>query len=172
MLGEAVLNESVEYRGYRVGAVGGFLQGFRRGADLFLQQLRNRISLKRRCAGDHLVEHDAQCIDVCSGIKLEVQHGLGGHVLGGTDQSAGARQGGIDSGIANKLCNAEIEELDLRSALSRAEEDIGGLDISVHDPAGVRGVEGAAEMGSDVENLHQGDRGARLEPGGERLPLQ
>ena len=63
---------------------------------------------------------------------------LGRDVVGGADPGAGARQA---AGRAEPLGEPEVGQVDVLVVALAAEQDVGRLDVAVHQPALVRGVE-------------------------------
>jgi len=101
----------------------------------------------RALAGEHLVEHDAEGVDVGARIGLAGVL-LGGHVVGGAhdDIGPGEAAGGTGGGAGE----AEVGEL---GAPILGEEDIGGLDVAVDDALAVRELQGIANLAGDGEGL-------------------
>jgi hypothetical protein len=50
------------------------------------------------------------------------------------------------------------------------EQDVGGLDVAVHEPGGVRGVEGRGDLHHDRRGLADAERPRAPQPRGEVLP--
>ena len=140
--------------------------------------------------GRHLVEHRAAREDVRPGVEGLAARLLGGHVRDRADRRAGAREvrlghGGRHGAVARAgadglraLGQAEVEELRLAAP---GHEDVGGLDVPVHDAAGVRGLEGVGDLDAEIEQgvELEGSRGEAVAQGfafeqlhgDERLPV-
>ena len=89
--------------------------------------------MERDVAGEHLVEHDAERVDVgLAGHRL-AERLLGRDVVGRAEHPAGQRQ----AFLGQRAGDAEVR--DLRAALL-AEEDVVRLDVAVDDLAVVGGA--------------------------------
>ena len=135
-----------------------------RRVDDGVQHLDRVAPAKRRLAGDHLVEHDAEAEHVAPVIGL-----LSGRLLGRAvahravrDADLGervvrARRGarpGVGALAHQHLGQAEVQDLGLAP---RAHDDVRGLEVAVHDAAGVGDRECVGQLDRDRE------RGKRLE---------
>ena len=142
------------------------------------QDGRNQAGLagaaERRLAGEHLVEHGAERKDVGPGIHLTSLELFRRHVLEGAENgSLAGEQRGRRRGLANRerqrrrLGQPEVEQLDQRrrrGARGADEEDIGRLEIAMHDAAAVSPVE---RLG-DRHRHPEGRRKRQRAPGGAR----
>ena len=94
---------------------------------------------------------------------------LGGDVVGGADPRAGARQA---AGGPEPLRQPEVGEVDVLVVALAADEDVGGLDVAMHQAALVRGVERGGHRRDDAQHALEGqlaavDDLAQVGPGDE-----
>src|SRR4029453_7394116 len=101
-------------------------------------------------AGEHLVEHAAERVDVGPPVDRRGLDLLGGDVVGGADPRAGPGQA---AGRAEPLGEPGVGQVDVASFALAAEQDVGRLDVAVHQPAVVRRVEGGSDRGGDALDL-------------------
>jgi hypothetical protein len=84
----------------------------RRGGQVLHQHLAVALADERHAAGDHLVEHDAEGVDVGAVIDVAAALALlGGHVRRRAHHQAGAGAPRARL-IAGELGDAEVEQLD------------------------------------------------------------
>ncbi len=136
-------------------------------------QLRHVVVLREGdAAGEHLVEHAAERVDVRAPVDGAGLDLLGRHVVGGADPGARAGQ---TAGRAEALGQPEVGEVDVLVLALAADQDVGRLDVAVHQPALVRGVERRADRGGDARDPRQGrscpwsTTWRRLVPGTKRI---
>ena len=101
---------------------------------------------ERELANGKLHNAEAKAPDIRLDCVLLALDSLRCHVCGGTDE-------GVGNGIDQLARNAKITELD---GTSRVDEDVGGLDISVHDVMGRIEICQSSEGGFSnlSENVH------------------
>ena len=142
------------------------------------QKVGHAVARKRGSAGEHFVEHAAECPDVGARVERLAGRLLGAHVGGGTEDNPRVRhRGGRDRRRLRGICRA-IEGFDcLRQTevhhLDRAigpNLDVGRLQIPVDDSLLVRGVEGFRDLARDGQGLADRNRPAG-EAFGEILAL-
>jgi hypothetical protein len=108
-------------------------------------------------AGERLVEHAAERVDVGAAVDAGALDLLGRDVVDRADPHARLRQPALRAGV---LGEAEVGEVGVIGAVAVGDQDVGGLDVAVDEPARVRDVERAAD-------LHEDRRGAAwVEPAG------
>ena len=95
-------------------------------------------------AGEQLVEHDAQRVDVALHRGLAAQQLFRRHVRGRAGAARSARAG------LGQYRQTEIGDAHLALGV---EDDVGGLQIAVHDPALVRGGDAGANLPAHIERL-------------------
>ena len=85
-------------------------------------------------AAEQLVEDDAQGEDVAAGVHRLAQDLLGGHVRGRPERRhvLEALRGRAHRLVGGALGDAEVEDLHVAAL---ADQDVGGLDVAVHDAA-------------------------------------
>jgi hypothetical protein len=114
---------------------------------------------ERRLAGEHLVEHAAERVDVGGRPDLVPRRLLGGHVHRRPDRHARLREL-LTGGIVGRARDAEVGD---ERVLAR-EEDVLRLDVAVDDPLLVRVVERAADLEGDAERVLDGEHPFAVEP--------
>ncbi len=112
--------------------------------------------LVRRAASERFVEHDAERPEV--GAVIDVLPStclLRRHVEGRAEQHPGVCQGAPVRQWRHtrlELGEAEVEELDdPRSAIHLLHEEIGGLDVAVHEAHGMNALQAGADLGRDSQ---------------------
>ena len=123
---------------------------------------------ERRLAGDHLVEHAAQAVDVGSGVEVSLAGALlRAHVRRRAHDDAGAGETVVTAGRADRAADAEVG--DQRVAVL-AEQDVLRLDVAVKDTMAVGVIERPRGLVRDAEGVVQGScrsrriRSRRLSP--------
>ncbi len=102
-------------------------------------------------AGEHLVEHGAEGVDVGASVDPFTADALGGHVGRGAGDHAGPGHGQL-AGEPGGAGDAEVEDLDeLGVGGALCEEDVLGLQVAVHDVEGVGLADRAAHGVDDAE---------------------
>ena len=103
--------------------------------------------MKRRLAGQALVEHAAERVDV--GARVER---LGGDLLGGgVVHRAGEVGGGRSPPSSGGAGEAEVGQVAVLRAALLGDEHIRRLDVSVHEPVLVGRVEGLSDLTDELE---------------------
>ena len=102
------------------------------------------LAVERDVAGEHLVEHDAERVDVGLAVDVVAERLLGRDVVGRAEHAAVGGQ----AVVAQRAGDPEVR--DLGRAL-RVEQDVLGLDVAVHDLVRVR----AAERAGDLDRVGQ-----------------
>ena len=130
------------------------------------RDLDRGLATEGRASGEHLVEHDAGAVDVGGGRHRLPARLLGRHVPRRADDRGGAAVGAA----LGQPGDPEIADLDPASI---GDEDVGRLDVTVHDVFGVRVLERAAEMLGDLAGAQASRRSAALgaAPPGSRRRL-
>ena len=129
--------------------------------------LVRRVATERMVPPDQLVQQDPERELVGPVIDLASLELLGGHV--GERADGGARRGELDRRGSLRAGHLRIDELghpeieDLRGA-ARRDEDVLGLQVAVHDSAGVRRRQAAGDRRRDVQRLRPRQRAAAQTP--------
>src|SRR5690606_36838420 len=110
-------------------------------------------------AGEGFEQHAGQGVDVGAGVGVPGEP-LGGHVGPGADGQAG----GGDRGLTEGAGDAEIDEI---GPAVWADQDVGGLDVAVHQARRVRGVQGGRDLGEDVQGGVRVERAVLGQPRGQ-----
>ena len=103
-----------------------------------VDQLGEVLALERALAGEDLVEHQAERVDVAARRDLAAGELLGRHVGGRARAKRFARRAG----------EAEVGDADLAGAV---EHHVGRLEVAMDDAAFVRGGEAGADLARDLE---------------------
>ena len=104
------------------------------------------LAVERDVAGQHLVEHDAERVDVGLAVDVVAERLLGGHVVRGAEHAAVGGQ----AVVAQRAGDPEVG--DLGQALG-VQQDVLGLDVAVHDLVRVRATERAGDLDRVGERL-------------------
>ena len=107
------------------------------------------LAAERDVPDEHLVEDDAERVDVGLAVDLVAERLLGRDVVRRAEDAAVGRQ----ALLLERAGDPEVG--DLRRALL-VDEDVLGLDVAVDDPARVRGAERAGDLDRVGQRL--GDR--------------
>ena len=113
------------------------------------------LALIRRHAGERVVEHAAQRVDVGARVEALAADLLGRDVAERPDPAAVAGGAGVRG---HALGEPEVGQV---GVVVGAEQDVGGLDVAVDDAARVRRVERAGHLGDDVRRAGRVAGGAR-----------
>ena len=114
----------------------------RRGlARHLLHQPAALLLVERRPEGEHLVERQAERVDVAPAVDLAAER-LGGHVPQGAEDVAGVRQ----VLLVVRLGQAEVGHPDDPVGV---EQQVRRLDVAVDDPLGVRVGQGVGHLDAD-----------------------
>ena len=108
-------------------------------------------------ARHHLVEHDAEGVDVAAPVDSEPLGLLGREVGRGPHHEPGLGDLLVD---ADRPGDPEVGHLDLAVG---GDEDVAGLDVAVDDPVAVRVGERLGDVGGDRGGLGGGERGLRAD---------
>ena len=111
---------------------------------------------KRSLAGRQFVEDDPQTEDVGAMIEVLAQCLFGAHVAGGSEHLAlwvCCMEPVVPSAsvrfLRHPLGQAEVEDLDLAPLV---QTDVGRLDVAMHDPAGMGGIQRVGHLSRDLDD--------------------
>ena len=108
-------------------------------------------------AGESLVEDGPQSVDVGSGVDgMRVSKLFGGHVERRPHEHARRRQGQVGLGKGQ----AKVGQP--RSA-DRGDENVGGLDVAMHDAGAVNSVQGSSDVCHDLRDARRSQNALGLE---------
>ncbi len=143
----------------------------RQRAHLFGHEPRDdclrRAADVRRLAGEHLVRHGPQRVDVGAGIDRAVTRGLlRAHVLRRTERETGLRHA-LAAGLAHGEGDAEVRH----ERLAVGEQDVLRLEIAVDDATAMRVVERLRDGDGESHGLLHGQLLLALEAGAQRLAI-
>ncbi len=102
------------------------------------------LLLERDLAGEHLVEQAPGGVHVRARVDALALELFRGGVVERPDERAHPRA----PGAARRLGEAEVGEVDLLAIALAREQDVGRLDVAVHESVGVRGIEGGGSTGT------------------------
>ncbi len=129
-----------------------------------------------RVPDQHLVEQDAERVEIAAGVERSALRLLGGHVAGGAEDRAGLRLERVDrSLLALDLGDPEIQDLaDLGfvAAGAAGEKEVIGLEIAVNDALLVGLFEREQGLARDAHGLGDLDARGPLQAGAEGLALE
>ena len=141
------------------------MQRRRRVGHLFHGDVDGRVAGERQVAAEHLVQHDPHRVDVRLGADRQAAGLLRREVLGGADDRPHL---GHLLGVG-RPGDAEVGHLE--PALV-GQDHVVRLDVAVHHPLAVGGVERGQRLGGVVDRLGLGQRGAAGDLLLERRPVQ
>ena len=134
------------------------------GVAVLVEQIEKRVPLERRPAREHLVEDDAERVDVAALGRRLAGRLLGGDVLRTADDAAGLRE--LRAG--EDLGDAEVGQLEDAVV---ADEDVRRLEIAMDDAVIVDMLEGRADLEGDVDRVAPREAAAMLDQVVEPAPL-
>ena len=118
---------------------------------------------ERALPGEALGEHAGEGVDVDAVVVGVAGHALGGHVRGGAQREA-RPAGGAVAHLARDAEVGEVGEAPLGGALPD-QQDVGRLDVAVHQAFRVRGVERVGHLGEHVDRPLRRQRAAPQQRG-------
>ena len=113
------------------------------------QLLFQAVTRERTVAGQALIQHTGQRVDIRAGIGLAGAEPLRRHVTEGADHPAGRRQ----AGLAHRARDPEINQI---RKVVVVEQNVGRLDIPMHQPDLVRGVHCLGYLFDDAHRPRRG----------------
>lgn len=131
---------------------------------------------KRQNSGEHLIEDHAQRPDVRAEVHVSRAPELfGRHVRRRAQEHVALRERGgclVGAGV-HHLGDAEVEHLDVHGAVgARDTEEVGWLQIAMHDSESVGFVDALAGLQDDLDGLRDGEGSALLHPSEQILALE
>ena len=139
------------------------MQRLRLLVEMSARDAHRRIAVKRHMPGQHLVEHDAEGIDVgfrCDGRAARL---LGREIMYRSHHAVVIGHGGF----RHRARDAEIGDL---HRTVRHDEDVVRLDVAVYKPGCMCLCERACNLPRDTQRLRYGQRHFLLDPFFERAP--
>jgi len=103
---------------------------------------------------EQLQEREPEGVDVARGRHRLAPDLLGGQICGGADDAAGAGQ----PQVAVAARDAEVGQV---GVAVRVQEDVGGLQVPMHDPVTVDVLQGCRDLGGDRADVHGAGAGRR-----------
>lgn len=101
------------------------------------------VARERTVAGQALVQHTRQCIDVGAGVGLTGRQTLGRHVVPAANRGPG-------TGQARLVGPSGDTEVDQVCEVVLVDQDVGRLDVAVHQTDLVGGVQRAGYLADEV----------------------
>ena len=136
-------------------------QGFERGRDLGILEPRrgwgradvlrddgHRLPRERHRAGDALVDHHAERIEVGPVVEPLSAGLLGAHVMRGAPDR---------SGFVHRLGHGREAEVGELGLIERREQDVGRLDVAMDHPLMVGVIQGDGHLGVESQPRGEGD---------------
>ncbi len=168
------LGQRAEHRALEIArGVGATLaRGLRHRLQVMGQDLGGAVAVEGHRAGQHLVGHHAERIDVGATIHGATRGLLGRHVARVAEGHAQAGGRGVALGL-DQLGQAEIEQLDeARPTPARGQEDVARAQIAMHVAHRVRLHQRLAELGQHVHDGPDGLRPGARQQVGQRLAVE
>ena len=120
----------------------------RRSREVTRDLLLHAVTGERPTGREALIQHTGQCIDVRTGVTLAGGKSLRSHIRPRADHVAGGGQ----LGLAGCAGDPEIDQI---GEIILSDQNVGGLDIAMHQPDSMRGVQ---RRGNLLDNLHRPPR--------------
>jgi hypothetical protein len=115
---------------------------------------RQRKPAERQLAGQQLVQHDPQRVDVRTMVHGHWPLDLfWRHVAERAEDLVRRREGDLDRCPAQELCQPEVGDLHAAAAV---QQDVLRLDVAVHDPRVVGVLQGVAYLPHDFQCVSRG----------------
>jgi hypothetical protein len=102
---------------------------------------------ERHAAREHLVEDACEVVLIAATVELLAEYLLRTHVRGRAEHVAGARE--LSASRLNRLRDAEIHDLHPLRVVRSRDHDVVGLQVAMHDPQLVRGVQRVGDLARD-----------------------
>src|SRR4029077_10834961 len=99
-------------------------------------------------AGQTLVEHTAQRVDVGATVDVSVGDLLRGEVIDRSNEGAAAG-GPLSGDVAGESEVTQVRVVTTAAANTARDEDVGGLDVTMDEAASVCRIKGACDLGDD-----------------------
>ena len=128
---------------------------------------------ERSGAGERLVEHDTQRVDIGRRRHLVAQQLLGRHVHRCAEDLSRGGERRLRAVVGtSRPRDSEVGDDRAVPTLASHQHHVGGLEVAVHDPGAVRGLEPGGELERERQRGRRSERSRSLEARGERLALE
>ena len=127
---------------------------------------------EREAAGDRLVEHDPQGVEVARGARLAPFHLLRRHVGRGAAPEVAALRVRDPPLSPTPAGEAEVGDHGADRLALSGDHHVAALEVAVDDPGRVRGVQGCRHLAGERERLLRPHRPLPRDPGRQGLPRQ
>ncbi|GAA5020952.1 hypothetical protein GCM10025734_75670 [Kitasatospora paranensis] len=118
-----------------------------------------------RVAGEHLVDHAGEAVDVAPAVDRFAVDLLGGDVVEGADELADGGETGERQRLLGEPEVGEVDVLGVVAVGTLGDQDVARFDVAVDEFVGVRRVQRRGDLGGDPDGLAQRQRPLAVQQG-------